>query len=117
MSSVSLPTFIPTWLAQGWGRNCAPGHKHGALQAVTSPREGRENPWGPEGEGPPGREALREGQCRVQTPGPVHSLPIGVFLGLTCDEVSGLSMEHAQGLAMAVKKKNVTLRVNQVSPL
>lgn len=42
------------------------------------------------------------------------SLPTGVFLGLTCREVSGLSMEHAQGLAMAVRKKNVTLRVNQL---
>ncbi|XP_038183368.1 mesothelin isoform X1 [Arvicola amphibius] len=42
------------------------------------------------------------------------SLPSGVFLGLTCREVSGLSMEHAQGLAMAVRKKNVTLRVNQL---
>ncbi|XP_005349145.1 mesothelin [Microtus ochrogaster] len=42
------------------------------------------------------------------------SLPAGVFLGLTCREVSGLSMEHAQGLAMAVRKKNVTLRVNQL---
>ncbi|XP_075845792.1 mesothelin [Microtus pennsylvanicus] len=42
------------------------------------------------------------------------SLPAGVFLGLTCHEVSGLSMEHAQGLAMAVRKKNVTLRVNQL---
>lgn len=45
------------------------------------------------------------------------SLPVGVFLGLTCGEVSGLSMEHAQGLAVAVRKKNVTLRVNQVGPL
>ncbi|KAL1780146.1 hypothetical protein HispidOSU_028104 [Sigmodon hispidus] len=42
------------------------------------------------------------------------SLPEGLFLGLTCNEVSGLSMEHAQGLATAVKKKNITLRVNQL---
>lgn len=52
----------------------------------------------------------------MQTPVPVPSLPADVFLGLTCREVSGLSMEHAQGLAMAVRKKNVTLRVNQVGP-
>lgn len=52
-----------------------------------------------------------------QTPSPVHSLPAGLFLGLTCEEVSGLSMAHAQALAMAVKQKNITLRVNQVSPL
>ncbi|XP_007640336.1 mesothelin [Cricetulus griseus] len=42
------------------------------------------------------------------------SLPAGLFLGLTCEEVSGLSMAHAQALAMAVKQKNITLRVNQL---
>lgn len=42
------------------------------------------------------------------------SLPSGLFLGLTCDEVSGLSMEHAKGLAVAVKQKNVLLRAHQL---
>ncbi|XP_021492893.2 mesothelin [Meriones unguiculatus] len=42
------------------------------------------------------------------------SLPTGLFLGLTCDEVSGLSTEHAQGLATVVRQKNITLRVDQL---
>ncbi|XP_052052672.1 mesothelin [Apodemus sylvaticus] len=42
------------------------------------------------------------------------SLPTGLFLGLTCDEASGLSMEHAKGLAMAVRQKNLTLRTHQL---
>lgn len=42
------------------------------------------------------------------------SLPSGLFLGLTCDEVSGLSMEHAKELAVAVKQKNVLLRAHQL---
>lgn len=62
------------------------------------------------------REVLLEGQW-VQTPSPVPSLPTGLFLGLTCDEVSGLSMGHAKELAMAVRQKNIVLQVHQVSPL
>ncbi|XP_031207753.1 mesothelin isoform X3 [Mastomys coucha] len=42
------------------------------------------------------------------------SLPTGLFLGLTCGEVSGLSTKHAKGLAMAVRQRNVTLRVHQL---
>lgn len=42
------------------------------------------------------------------------SLPTGLFLGLTCDEVSGLSMGHAKELAMAVKQKNIVLQVHQL---
>lgn len=42
------------------------------------------------------------------------SLPSGLFLGLTCDEVSGLSMEHAKELAVAVKQKNVLLQAHQL---
>ncbi|GAB1300725.1 Mesothelin [Apodemus speciosus] len=43
----------------------------------------------------------------------LHAVNSGLFLGLTCDEVSGLSMEHAKGLAMAVRQKNITLRAHQ----
>ncbi|EDL22444.1 mesothelin isoform 1 preproprotein [Mus musculus] len=42
------------------------------------------------------------------------SLPTGLFLGLTCEEVSDLSMEQAKGLAMAVRQKNITLRGHQL---
>ncbi|XP_076793205.1 mesothelin isoform X1 [Arvicanthis niloticus] len=42
------------------------------------------------------------------------SLPTGLFLSLTCDELSGLSMEHAKELAMTVRQKNITLRVHQL---
>lgn len=42
------------------------------------------------------------------------SLPAGLFLGLACDEVSGLSMERAKELAMAVRQKNIMLRAHQL---
>ncbi|XP_051024082.1 mesothelin-like [Acomys russatus] len=61
-----------------------------------------------------GREALLRGQCWVQTLSHVPSLPTGLFGGLTCGEVSGLSSEHARGLAMAVRQKNITLNVRQL---
>lgn len=52
----------------------------------------------------------------MQTPSPVHSLPAGLSLDLTCGDVSGLSMKRAQELAVAVRQKNITLQVNQVGP-
>nr|XP_044986223.1 mesothelin [Jaculus jaculus] len=42
------------------------------------------------------------------------SLPPGLFLGLTCREVSGLKTEHVQELARAVGQKNITLQVDQL---
>ncbi|XP_028710396.1 mesothelin [Peromyscus leucopus] len=42
------------------------------------------------------------------------SLPAGLFLDLTCGDVSGLSMKRAQELAVAVRQKNITLQVNQL---
>ncbi|XP_036053673.1 mesothelin-like isoform X2 [Onychomys torridus] len=42
------------------------------------------------------------------------SLPAGLFLDLTCGDISGLSIKRAQELAMAVRRKNITLQVNQL---
>ncbi|XP_021077297.1 mesothelin isoform X2 [Mus pahari] len=42
------------------------------------------------------------------------SLPAGLFVGFTCEEVSDLSVEQAKGLAMAVRQKNITLRGHQL---
>ena len=68
-----------------------------------------------------GRQAGRQagtsrGTVLDSDPSPVPSLPTGLFLGLTCEEVSDLSMEQAKGLAMAVRQKNITLQGHQVSP-
>lgn len=49
-------------------------------------------------------------------PWPVPSLDPSFLCDFTCTEVSGMSIEHAQELAMAIKQKNITLRVDQVSP-
>ncbi|KAM6166358.1 mesothelin-like [Erethizon dorsatum] len=42
------------------------------------------------------------------------SLDPSLLCDFTCTEVSGMSIEHAQELAMAIKQKNVTLRVDQL---
>ncbi|CAH6786600.1 Msln [Phodopus roborovskii] len=65
-------------------------------------------------------QAIKTGQAAVPcaeltgTPPDFTSLPAGLFRDLNCEEVSGLNMAHAQALAEAVKKKNITLRVNQL---
>uniref|UniRef100_A0A2K6G9M7 Mesothelin n=1 Tax=Propithecus coquereli TaxID=379532 RepID=A0A2K6G9M7_PROCO len=67
----------------------------------------------------PWRAQAREtGQVRplwgsVAGPG-CGCLPPDLLLGFTCAEVSGLSMERVQELAVAVGRKNVTLRVDQL---
>ncbi|XP_012997515.1 mesothelin isoform X3 [Cavia porcellus] len=42
------------------------------------------------------------------------SLDPSFLCDFTCTEVSGMSIEHAQELAMAIKQKNITLRVDQL---
>ncbi|XP_004873891.2 mesothelin isoform X2 [Heterocephalus glaber] len=44
----------------------------------------------------------------------IVSLDPSFLRDFTCMEVSGMSTEHAQDLAMAIKQKNVTLRVDQL---
>lgn len=60
-----------------------------------------------------GQEAALLRAERTGTPD-FTSLPAGLFLGLTCEELSGLSMAQAQALAVAGKQKNITLRADQL---
>ncbi|XP_023567565.1 mesothelin-like [Octodon degus] len=45
---------------------------------------------------------------------PASSLDPSLLGDFTCMEVSSMSFERAQELAMAIKQKNVTLRVDQL---
>ncbi|XP_045396994.1 mesothelin isoform X1 [Lemur catta] len=80
------------------------------LLLLLSPGWGQ--PW-PDQAGETGQEAALPDPVLANASS-FASLPPGLLLGFSCAEVSGLSTERVRELALAVGRKNVTLRVDQL---